>query len=137
MVTPRKIPAWLERQLADAGRLDTDGFSRRAVTGHCKSCHDVVARGLDSHVLALAATVDVAPLDNDAEVAALVLGRTTYELTWTGGRYEINRRDRWRIQGRPAQANGVHVVAEHQCGLPLAQMPPLTPLVSTPDLPPY
>ena len=49
---------------------------------------------------------------------ALLAGRRTFSLRWIGGRYELDRRDHWRIAGSPAGlTNGTDILVEHDCQL--------------------
>jgi hypothetical protein len=84
-------------------------FRRKASLRQC-SCRQTVLQGLDSHVAALLATVDVYPLSDLGEVEALRAGRRTYVLQWK----ELDKRDRWNTPGRPASTSTVLV--EHVCG---------------------
>ncbi len=95
--------------------------SRAARVICCRHCAAPVFRGLDADVTALEVTVDVRPLNAAGELAALIEGRRTYELTWTArpGRYELDRRDHFRIKGRPPGTQGIDVLAAHLCDQPL------------------
>jgi hypothetical protein len=122
------IPTWLQTHLETIGRHNPDGISRRARTTLCRNCGQVVLRGLDDDRAALPATCDPHPLEPCGEASALLTGRATYQLTWRGDHYEINRRDALRITGRPAGTDA-HVVADHKCH------DPLPPLDASPPVP--
>lgn len=116
------MPDHIRAHLHATGVLTPDGISRRAKTTFCASCRAVVIRGLDSHIAATVATADPAALTPLGEVLALATGRRTYDLTWTGGRYEIDHRNEWHIRGRPPGTQ-FHVIADHKCGQPLPALP--------------
>lgn len=97
------------------------GNSRAAGTYACPGCRAVILRGLDADVAALTVTVDPAPLTLLGEVLALARGRTTYDLTRRGGRYELDPRNPSHIKKRPASE--FHVAPEHKCGNPLPAKP--------------
>jgi len=96
------------------------GNSDRARPRHCPACNARVLVGLDDTVCAFRAVADPTPLDRAGEVAALLTGRDTYRLT-DPPRVSLRRRDRWQIQGRPADTTTV--LPAHACGAPLAPMP--------------
>lgn len=128
------IPPQLKQWLIDSGRWNNDGISRRATAGYCRRCDALVLRGLDSDVGGIPTTCDPAALSRPGEVAALLLGRHTFELRWAGSRgYAIDGpRYAARITARPAATTpGVDVLAEHACGstLPTAdsRLPPPPP----------
>ena len=78
--------------------------SKRAKGRKCPSCRRVVLQGLDEGLLA---RVDLAPVDHDGEIKALLTGRWTYSLM--PGRWLVHRN-----QDRIADLDGsVHV--EHRC----------------------
>lgn len=129
-------PAWVKR-------LRPEGTSRKARLGVCRKCSALLIVGLDDHVAALTARADHVRVSTLGEVLALAQGRETYDLVWRGTRFELDRRDRWRIGGRPADSHPV--VASHRCGddLPALALRPGRPLarasprIPTPDLPPF
>jgi hypothetical protein len=110
--------SFAERRRLEAIRANSvDGFARSARSTSCRQCGRPVMAGLDDDMCALSVVVDTYPLSAAGEVVALMSGRRTYSLTWAGGRYEIDRRDEYRIDGNPpgARAN-VDVVVNHECG---------------------
>jgi hypothetical protein len=92
--------------------------SRGARVVCCRNCAAPVFRGLDADLMALEVTLDVRPVNAAGELAALIEGRRTYELSWIArpGRYEIERRDHFRISGRPPGTSGIDVLTSHVCG---------------------
>lgn len=90
--------------------------SRAARVIACRDCSAPVFRGLDADIMALEVTVDVRPVNADGELTALLEERRTYELSWNGRRYEIDRRDQFRIKGRPPGTRGIDVLVSHVCG---------------------
>jgi hypothetical protein len=96
------------------------GNSDRARPRRCPACAAPVLVGLDDTVAAFRAVADPTPLDRAGEVAALLTGRDTYQLT-DPPRVSLRRRDRWQIQGRPADT--ATVLPAHACGHPLAPTP--------------
>jgi hypothetical protein len=115
--------SYAERARLEAIRANTiGGVARAARSTSCGRCRSPVMVGLDDDMCALSAVVDVYPLSPAGEVVALMSGRRTYSLTWAGGRYEIDRRDSYRIEGMaPGDRSNVDVVVNHECGTPKFQ----------------
>ena len=90
--------------------------SRGARVICCRDCAAPVFRGLDADLMAFEVSVDVRPVNAAGELAALLEQRRTYELYWTGRRYELERRDHFRITGRPPGTHGIDVLVSHVCG---------------------
>jgi hypothetical protein len=103
------------------------GNSDRARPRRCPACNAPVLIGLDDTLAAFRAVVDPTPLDRAGEVAALLTDRDTYRLT-DPPRVSLRRRDRWQIQGRPADTTTV--LPAHACGAPLGQ--PVAPTSQEP-----
>ena len=92
----------------------------------CPRCDSAVILALDSAIAAIPVRADPVPLDAEAELQALLEGRTTYTLhiqTWTGRRTistrlpeDMPRRDR-------------PVIADHRCPgpIPATAIPPPPP----------
>lgn len=100
-------------------RQAPDGVRRAARAEACPSCGQTTMRGLDGDVAAFAVRVDVRPLSQAGELAALVAGRRTYALRWIAGRarYEIDTRDPINIEHEPAGSKmNLDVVVTHSCG---------------------
>lgn len=116
------IPTWLQRQLEQAGRWNSDGVSRRLSASRCRQCHAQVVRGLDADVAAVTVVADPQPVDQLGEALALMSGRGTWQLLHRDGGWSLSPRDQWRIAaGKPAT-----VLAEHRCGSPpLPAGPPI------------
>lgn len=112
------LPDHVRRHLEATGVLTADGFSRRARLHPCRACAQPVVSGLDANVCALTGHADPHPLTASGEVAALLDGRTTYELTDRVDRSELDARDTWDIRARPAGGDPP-VLAEHRCRQPI------------------
>lgn len=108
----------LRDHLAQTGRMQPDGTTRRAQPRLCRRCNAHVIVGLDCDLVALPAQVDPTPLTAAGEVVALAQARRTLRLTPDGGRHTLDYRDSWRITGHPAET--CVVLPEHRCGEPLA-----------------
>lgn len=114
------MPAWLVQRLDRAGYIDaTLAASRRARAAYCPRCRHIVMRGLDADWCALTVDCDPTPITAQAEALALLTRIPTFEVRWLGDRYEIDRRDQWRIKERPAGITpGIDVLVLHRCGEP-------------------
>lgn len=117
------IAPHLRAHLTAIGRWNVDGISRRATARHCPTCGLVILAGLDDDVAARPARTDPTPLSRLGEVAALILGRTTYQLRWLAGRYQLDSRETWTIRAHPAGTGPGDVLAEHVCGSALPAAP--------------
>ena len=84
-------------------------MSRACIPARCRRCRADILVGLDSHLLALTATTDPAPLSRTGELLAVCQGRRVYSLDLNRW---LNYRDAWRL-AQPARGT---VVAEHRCG---------------------
>jgi len=135
----------LPRHLAQAIEAKTgqERGQRRARVVGCKTCNEPVFSGLDGDIAALEVRTDVRPLNAAGELAALIAGRTTYELTWncSNGRYELEWRSQWQIVGRPPGTPGIDVLATHVCGTNVGagrlQTGPAAVMVQLPAEPPF
>lgn len=109
------MPPWLQAHLEATGAANPDGVSRRARAGICRSCGEVVLRGLDADRAAVTVAADPEPLNPLGEFLATVTARRTYDLSWRG-RYELDPRDADQIAERPAALYGKSaVLVEHSC----------------------
>lgn len=117
------MPEWLKQRLDKAGWIDAaTAASRNAGARKCTGCGKPTIRGLTSFPGALSVDCDPQPLSAQAEALCRLTGRRTYELRFSGTRYELDDRDPFRIKGRPAgRTPNVDVLALHVCGVP----PPL------------
>lgn len=113
------IAPWLQRLLDAKGTSNSDGVSRAARAGHCRSCGQVVIRGLDADRAALPATCDPGSINALGEFLAVTTGRRTYDLDWRG-RYELSPREPAHISDSPpgSKPNSPVVVA-HECDSPM------------------
>ena len=135
----KPIPATVKA--AHATRTGAHMGQRTARVHGCTHCGQPIFRGLDDSIAAIDVTADIRPLDAAGELAALLAGRSTVELTWLSDRYELHRRDRWRIRDRPAGTPGIDVLAAHTCHNPLGHgtltTGPNTHREVLPDEPPF
>lgn len=136
----------MARRLIKAGLMDAEtGATRRARAVACPSCRRGVMRGIDRAFGGKVVMAEPTPLSNLGEALALMAGRVTVELRWLGDRYEIDRRDHFRIRGSPAETHGIDILVVHECELSTG--PPLPHTDSTlsddirpvplPDNPPF
>lgn len=111
------LPDWMARRLIAQGLMDeATGATRRARAVACERCGLAVWRGIDEEWGGMAVDCDPLPLSRIGEAQAVMYGRRTYELSESGGRLELWRRDRWRIKSRPAGTKRMDVVVGHDCG---------------------
>lgn len=104
----------IQRILFRSGRITAGGISRKAHAATCTECDGPLIVGLDGDRLAFTARADPWPIDVHGEVAALLLGRRTWSLTWAGTRYELDPRTAIEISA--TSPDRVEVLAEHRCG---------------------
>lgn len=124
--TPTPMPRWLVERLDAAGYIDAQmGASRKARALSCPRCGEPLLRALDADVCALTVDADPYPLAPESEALAALMEIPTFELSWRGDHYELDRRDQWRMRGRPASKPGVQILAAHRCGQ--ARLPGRTP----------
>jgi hypothetical protein len=117
MIYKPSISKPLLGHLIDAGVLWADGVSRRARLVACPRCRQAVIRGLDDPDNAMEARCDPWPLSVQGEVAALVEGLGTFDLSREGDGRALDYRYAESIQGRPAGLTpDWDVVVEHRCG---------------------
>lgn len=103
------------RALETRGHIDQRGIGRTVQSRLCRKCGRPVMVGTDAMVTGVSVAADPAPLTVFGELAAVMDGCATFDLTFTT-RYEIDYRDQWRIEGVPAGTGRSDVVAEHRCG---------------------
>src|SRR5437879_6066733 len=108
------IPHWLAKHLESIGAMGPDRIGRNARLHHCRDCGRYVLTGLDNDLCAGVAHADPSPLSPLGEALALIGGRRTYALHQSPGRLELQLRDQWQIEGRPAGAV-LDVLPEHTC----------------------
>jgi hypothetical protein len=101
------MPAWLVRLL----ETTTGGF-RASRWDRCRSCGQLIIRGLDGDVAAFEATADPTPITEGQETLCARIGRWTYALTMNSRRIELDRRDKWSI-GRPSPDRPI--IPAHNC----------------------
>lgn len=107
----------IKQVLESRGLWNADGIGRKARARYCTKCRAPVIAGLDDERSAMVVFVDPDPaLNATGEVIALMQGRRTYSLRWLAGRYEIDHRDSYRIQGDPAGSRGdMEILVLHNC----------------------
>ncbi len=109
------MPDWLVRHLQNIGAMGNDRVGRKVHTRQCRHCRYPILVGLDNDRCALPAYADPLPLSPLGEAVALLSGRSTYALRMGLGFCELQRRDRWQIEGTPAGTR-LDVLASHVCG---------------------
>ena len=142
MTTRKVMPAAVKHAIETVAGAPLGSRAARVIG--CRHCAAPVFRGLDADLMALEVTADVRPLNAAGELAAILTDRRTYELRWVSrngqGRYELERRDSFRIRGRPPGTAGIDVLAAHRCNTPLGATaltcrPPA--VEQLPDHPPF
>ena len=133
-MTAKAMPAGVRQHLVDTGNLGVDGLGRAAQLRTCPRCHQAVITGLDARRCAIRVACDPVCLDQLGEAAALLSGRSTYEL-W--GR-ELEKRDQWKIAAGISRP----VMRQHQCGNAVSPDPEILAIFqlslnATPKEPPY
>lgn len=106
----------LKRHLEAAGYIDGDGIGRRVQSRFCRVCHRPTLTAADAPMAGHTVRVDPTPLDAMGELAALLAGCSTFDLSWAGERYELDFRYEWHIRGAPPGTGRSDVLAEHRCG---------------------
>ena len=106
------------RQRMIAMGLDLDaGIARRATLRVCDRCAGVTVVGLDDDLAAATARCDLVSLNSLGESLAILTGRKTWRLAHSQGRFELNYRESWHIQGEPAgEMQRGDIVPGHRCG---------------------
>jgi hypothetical protein len=110
----------------------------------CPACGHLVIAGTDAD-LGLDVVCDSGPLTKMGEALALVGGSGTFTLRLIGDRFDLSRRDQFRIRGSPAGTNGVDVLVRHSCySAANAELPRMrstirraVSIVELPDDPPF
>lgn len=109
----------------------------------CRTCRQLVLRGLNADRAAFEVDLDPTPLSVAGEVLALLAGRVTHTVRRRNGHLEATRRDRFTIT-RFAPGQGVwDVYPAHAChadplpGIPTALDPTTRTKESTSDQPPF
>lgn len=90
---------WLLAHLIDIGAISADGISRKARAGRCATCHRRTLTGLDADRAAGVACVDSREIGPVGEAVAIAGGLPTYTMRFIGGRWELDLRSRWEIEG--------------------------------------
>src|SRR5688500_19264348 len=104
--------------------IRADGIGRRCKLRKCGSCGDHIVRGLDGDVCAVVVSTSAGPICTKTEIAALVLGRKTYDLiTILGAKtfpaFELVESTPARIRRTPRY----DILATHVCNSTLPTIP--------------
>lgn len=105
----KRLPRVLLDELAETSR-------RAARAETCPRCGADVLRGDDHDKVAMRATVDADPVDDAAEMVAVIEGRPTYDLLPVGGKARglaLHYREPWHYLTGRDYGGGVHVA--HRC----------------------
>jgi len=107
----------------------------------CQTCGVLVVEAASADT-GLPVVLDPRPLSRYAEVLALLDQRATFTVALLGGRFDVSRRDQFRIRGKPAGSKRVDVVVAHECySAPLPHIESHLPLPITNSVelidPPY
>lgn len=105
---PAGMPPWLLAQI----ETKTGGL-RGARWHRCKTCQELILRGLDADLCAVIVDVDPTPLTPQQELWCALQGRRTYELAQLGRKVTIWARCPYAI-ARPADYK---IGPAHQCGM--------------------
>jgi hypothetical protein len=97
-----------DRQRAYLRARTLEASQRRAHRRRCRRCGSWTLVGPDDDRCAMVVTVNVAPIDRLAAVAALLRGRRIYDLD----HHALYYRDMWRARKEPEHP--IHL--EHECG---------------------
>lgn len=120
-----KLTEPARRSLVAKGLMDDQtGATRNARKSRCQNCKSQTVIGIDRDFGGMAIECDADPLSGIGEVAALILGRRTYDLHSHGGRWRLDRREPWHIRDTPPGSARNDVLVNHVCGAPkLASIP--------------
>jgi hypothetical protein len=104
----------------------------------------VVVQGLCADWGGYVVECDPEPLSRTGEALALMTDRATFQMRWCGDRYELDRRDHFRIRGNPPGTNGHDVLVRHHCDIPSDAIPHMESVLNDeivviplPDKPPF
>jgi hypothetical protein len=113
------LTTWMARVLAD--RDGASPGARYAAPRLCLTCGAWTLVGLDDDTLAFTARVDPTPLTPAGELACVLAGRPTYDLTRRGVRRVLDARDDYALRARPPVAPGARydVLPAHRCHQPV------------------
>jgi hypothetical protein len=102
-----------------------------AKTGECSRCGAIILTAITG---GLTTVTDIQPLSVDEEIAALLLGRATFDLQQTGTQTYLEWRDLTRIRA----GRNHPIVAIHQCrGATVRLLTFTTASEKVPDDPPF
>lgn len=105
---------WLRDMLIASGHLDEHGLGFKARLRRHRPCRGLTVAGIDDN--GLSTWCEPTPLSPDGEVAALLSGRSTWDL-FAG--HALTYRRASAICHRPAGSRRRPVLAEHMCSQPL------------------
>jgi hypothetical protein len=112
------LTTWMARVLADR---DGAPLGARYAAPRLHHCGAWTLVGLDDDTLAFTARVDPTPLTPVGELACVLAGRPTYDLTRRGTRRVLDARDDHALRARPPAAPGARydVLPAHRCHQPV------------------
>jgi hypothetical protein len=130
------LTTWMARVLADR---DGAPIGARYAAPRLHHCGAWTLIGLDDDVLAFTARVDPIPLTPAGELACVLAGRPTYDLTRRGTRRVLDARDDHALRARPPAAPGARydVLPAHRCHQPVPGISAAPPATRTPVLAPF
>jgi hypothetical protein len=111
------LTVWMALVLADR---DGAPLGARYAAPRLHHCGAWTLVGLDDDLLAFQARVDPTPLTPATELACVLAGRATYDLTRRGTRRVLDARDDHALRARPPAAPGARydVLPAHRCHQP-------------------
>ena len=116
------VPKWIDQGIP----------GRRARHDTCRKCGAPVLRGLDSDVAGIDRQADPTPIDRANEFQALMAGLATFTAWPIRDGIELDRRDRWRIEG-PLTRHPTY--PEHACGRTWPAIPETAKIANREDCP--
>lgn len=138
-----KLTEPARRSLVKRGLMDDEtGATRNARPSRCQKCKRQIIIGIDRDFGGMAIECDSTPLSALGELAAVTLGRCTYDLHSHGGRWRIDRREYWHIRDAPPGSLRNDVLVGHICDAPqLSSIPTTIQIVHSdvilPENPPF
>jgi hypothetical protein len=125
------LTTWMARVLADR---DGAPLGARYAAPRLHHCGAWTLIGLDDDVLAFQARVDPTPLTPAGELACVLAGRPTYDLTRRGVRLVLDARDDHALRARPPAAPGARydVLPAHRCHCPVPGAHAASAVIRTP-----
>lgn len=137
-----KLTEPARRSLVKRGLMDDEtGATRNARQSRCQACKRPTIIGIDRDFGGVAVECDANPLSATGELAAIALGRRTFDLRAHGGRWHIDRREFWHIRDVPPGSPRNDVLVKHECDAPMLSSIPTVVQIQAicvlPDEPPF